>query len=298
MLSESPHSRRYSDMEELEKHHRDKIVNGVNISGRYRFSIEGRGSHHTLIEIPDDNPYGYDNLVIGTLGASKTAYFINEGNIVDTFSFRRAKLLKFDDIILLDKTLFHIPTGKRTRINERRTSVVKSVESAGTVLDIRGKDKQIEWTGGQFVKYENINAEDVSDEDDEPILSQDQYVDKEISESMDDEKKSYRELLNDVVRDVPYINNRQEAEKYLNGEFEITKSERKAREFTDIKRRYVRNIISINEFEDRVADFFNKNEEYIHTAFENSDNQISNLDTDVEVSDENEEEDDNTLLNW
>lgn len=299
MISDSNHTRKYWDMEEFEKYHSDKMVNGVEISGRNRFSIEGTGSYHTLIEIPNNNPYGYDNIVIGTYGSSKTAHLINEGSIVDTFSFRRAKLLKFDNIILLDKTLIHIPTGNRIRINERRTSVVKAVESAGTVIDIRGKDKQIEWTGGEFTKYENIDAEDVSDEDDEPILSQDSYIDKDISNTMDDKDKSYRELLNGIVRDVPYINNRYEAEEYLNGNFEITESKKKVRKFADIKRKYVRNVISIEEFENQVSEFLDRNEEYIYTAFENSDNQISDLDTDVEVSDDDDkEQNDTTLLDW
>lgn len=246
-------TRRYKDMEELTEFHSDGIINGVQISGPHRLSIEGNGSYHRIIEIPDDTPYGYDNLIIGTVGASRTAYFIHKGEIVKTVSYRRAKPLKFDDIILLDKKLHHIPTGKFTRINEPRTSVVEEVKSAGSVIDIRGKDKQIEWTGSEFIKYENIDPEDVSDEDDEPILSQENYRDSDIRDSMDDEKKSYRKLLNDIVRDVPYINNRHEAEKYLNGKFEISGDEKTAREFANIKRRYARNLTSIEQFENEVA---------------------------------------------
>lgn len=292
-------TRIYKSMEELTDFHSDGIINGIQISGEHRFAVDGKGSYHRIIEIPDENPYGYDNIVISQLGTTRTAHFIQSGEVVTMVNFHDAKALKLDDIILLDKKLYHIPTGKFTRVNESETSVVKEVESAGSVIDIRGKDKQIEWTGSEFVTYENINSEDVSDEDEEPILYQENYRDSDIRDDMDDEKKSYRELLNNIVRNVSYINNRHEAEKYLNGNFEISGTEKTARKFANIKRRYAKDLISIEQFENEVAQFFNENEEYIYTAFENSNTQLSKLNTDIEVGDdENNGEEDNSLLNW
>lgn len=284
-------------MEEIEENHPDHVINGLKIRKPHFFDFDGsEGTHHSIIEIVGPK-YGYDNIIIGTMGASKTVYLLNDGTIKRAVSERDIQPLESDDFIILGSKLYHIPTAKSTIINERSFELVERVPN---VLDFKNRNKQIEWTGSGFETYEDIESEgdessDSSDRSYKDIQSTD------LRETSKATEQKYRGLLRRIVDSVSWVKNKQEADQYLNGEFEISESEKKQREFQEIRSMYASGEITILEFEKRVEQFLIENEEYIWTTSQYSETQLSDFSDSggVEVEKENEEDREmNSAFDW
>lgn len=284
-------------MDEIEANHPDHIINGLEIREPHFFGFEGsNGTHHSIIEFVGPK-YGYDNIIIGTKGAAKTVYLLNDGTVKRAIRERDIKPLASDNFIVLGSRLYHIPTAKSTNISERSFELVERVPN---VFDFKNKDKQIEWTGSSFETYEDVDPEedetsDSSDRSYEDIPSTD------LREAPQTTNEKYRSLLRRIVDSVSWVKNKQEADQYINGGFEISESEKKQREFQEIKSMYASGEITIREFERRVEQFLIEDEEYIWTTGEYSDTQLSDFSESggVEVEEEDDEDRDmNSAFNW
>lgn len=279
----------YSSMDELKQRHPDGVINGVEISQPHFFQFDGcAGSHHCIIEFSGPK-YGYDNIIIGTKGAMKTVYFLSNGEVQRKVRQKRMHLFESDKFIALGHHLYHIPTGKRTRIDERSFELVERVPN---VIDFKGKDKQIEWTGGGFKKYDNISAEEAEDSSIE--IDEEELRSKDMRDVVDSSEASYDRMLNNIVDDIYWVNDTREAEKYVNGEFEIPERQKEKRRYQEIKTMYATGQITIDQFEKRLEKFLSDNEEYIWVTGEYSETQIS----DFSDEEETKEKEKNSAFDW
>jgi hypothetical protein len=289
----------YSSISEIKKEKGHRYINGVKIREPHFLEFDGcTGGHHSIIETRDGTPYGYDNIIIGTNGSRKTIYLMDEdSNIHKHIVKPRIQLLNSDRFIIINSKLYHIPTGSNTTIKASSDDIVERVPN---VIDFIGKNKQIEWNGREFQVYtEDLDSDDVEElESSRSFDILNEKVDSsDLREKADSNstKGSYRDLLLGLVNSNPHIHTINEAERYLNGDLELTDKQKVKREFETIKRKYVTGEITIDVFEDKMVDFFNRNEEYIYVTGDKSDTQLSSFDTDVT---EDAEENGNSAFDW
>lgn len=280
--------RTYQNISELRSDHPDQIINGVEIERDFSFT-ESDGSHHKIIEFV--GRYGYDNVIVGTLGATKTVYLLKNGNVNRALGSRDIQLLESDDFIVLGRSLYHIPTGKSTIIESSSFELVKRRRN---LFDFRRQDKQVKWTGSRFKKYDNIKPKDVEPEGSVDIDERMENS-KDVENVEDDSDLSYGQLLRNIVNDIYWVNNIEEAEKYVNGKFDLPEREKEKRRYLDMKDRYASGKIDMKRFEEELEQFLIDNEEYIWTTGEYSDTEISDIGED-EGNDSNQE--DLSAFNW
>lgn len=280
--------RTYQNISELRSDHPDQIINGVEIERDFSFT-ESDGLHHTIIEFV--GRYGYDNVIVGTLGATKTVYLLKNGNVNRALESRDIQLLESDDFIVLGRSLYHIPTGKSTIIESSSFELVKRRRN---LFDFRRQDKQVKWTGSRFKKYDNIKPKDVEPEGSVDIDERMENS-KDVENVEDDSDLSYGQLLRNIVNDIYWVNNIEEAEKYVNGKFDLPDREKEKRRYLDMKDRYASGKIDMKRFEEELEQFLIDNEEYIWTTGEYSDTEISDIGED-EGNDSNQE--DLSAFNW
>lgn len=280
--------RTYQNISELRSDHPDQVINGVEIERDFSFT-ESDGLHHTIIEFV--GRYGYDNVIVGTLGATKTVYLLKNGNVNRALGSRDIQLLESDDFIVLGLSLYHIPTGKSTIIDSSSFELVKRRRN---LFDLRRQDKQVKWTGSRFKKYDNIKPKDVEPEGSVDIDERMENS-KDVENVEDDSDLSYGQLLRNIVNDIYWVNNIEEAEKYVNGKFDLPEREKEKRRYLDMKDRYASGKIDMKRFEEELEQFLIDNEEYIWTTGEYSDTEISDIGED-EGNDSNQE--DLSAFNW
>lgn len=279
----------YSNMDELKNEHPDGIINRVKIKQPHFFKFDGsEGSHHSILELSGTR-YGYDNIIIGTNGASKTVYFLQDGMVQKTLNERSFQLLESDRFIVLGGYLYHIPTGKGVGIDERSFELVERMPN---LIDFKGQDKQIEWTGSGFKKYDNIDAEEA--EDSSLNLRKEDIESRDMRDVVDDSNVAYKRMLRSIVNDVYWINNIEEAEMYVNGQFEISQMQKEKRRYQEAKSKYANGEIDIEAFEQKLEEFLLENEEYIWVTGEYSETKISDFNDEEEA----EEEEKNTAFDW
>lgn len=281
---------RYDTMDEIKSHHSDCVINGIQIRKPHFFSFDGSdGSHHSIIEFVGPR-YGYDNILIGTNGAAKTVYLLNNESVMRSVHARDIQPLETNEFIVLGSSLYHIPTGKSTTIQERSFELVERIDN---VLDFKNKDKQIEWTGNGFETYTNINQENEST--DKQNINNSGVPSTDLRDTPHTTDQKYRSLLRRIVNNITWVKNTEEAEAYVNGDFEISDGEKKKRKFQNIKSMYASGEISIEEFEEKIEQYLINNEEFIWTTGDYADSRISDFtDSDEEDTDRGT----NSAYNW
>lgn len=161
---------------------------------------------------------------------------------------------------------YHIPTDT---LSSGKTVSYDSVERTGirNVFNIKGRDTQVEWTGGEFKVYEYEDTE----------------ADSGYNEDLRD-VHSYPDLLDAVDNKVAIVNGREDAKKFLNGNLDRDDINVKERKINHIRDKYINDEITINVFEHKLENIMREyNSDLVQSNVESNSN--SNND-DEEVEDE------------
>jgi hypothetical protein len=250
-------------------------------------------TYHSLIVFRGE--YRYDNIIIGTKGSSRMAY-VERGSELRRLEGvplpLKTKNGQETDFIVISigrsHHLYHIPSGTKSDESFRYKNISK-IDNG--VFNIEGKDSHILWNGSSFEYYEDEDVDEPKSET-ENILNPNTSVEKEIQQMDMRKAYKYEQILDAIVLEVPIINNKKEAKKFLNVNIDFTDLEIDKRKLNNIKQDYTNDKIDIEEFEFEIKRLINKSSE-LDTSI---DSEIPDNE-DIEI-DRNEEEEDDKLLSW
>lgn len=112
------------------------------------------------------------------------------------------------------------------------------IEREPNIISYKNRDKQIIYDNVFFRKFENVDIKNCTTED----------------------EQKYLEVLRDLVQNRYYIKNISEAKRHLNNGLKLSKQEKVKREYEHIQKQYVRDNITLYEYEEKVMEFLQKNE--------------------------------------
>ena len=199
------------------------------------------------------------------------------------------------DFIILVKGrknyLYHIPSGTSSNESIGSRCTLKMINRG--LFDVRGSDKQIEWTGGQFIIHDNEKVDEPDSDVQEVELNGEEWSTQEM-----DMREAYRynDLLDGIIRRVNYIRDREEAKMFLNGKIELGKDERFMRKYNSIRQAFFDGMLDINRFEKELNALLEDYENIIDLESLEEQRETEDIIGETEdVDDENEKE---SLLEW
>jgi hypothetical protein len=168
-----------------------------------------RQGHHSVLTIK-----GYNNILIGTLGASRTVYKINKNKQCELLSNGNPKPLNDKRFIWCGNSIIHI----NTKIKHNVRYDYKNVNYVGkNIFNISNKeDTVIKWTGTRFKEITKHNPDEDNDTDSE------EWAGETLERPKNDlrDVAGYDMLIDTILNSHPYVNNREDDADYLNGDFE------------------------------------------------------------------------------
>lgn len=262
---------------------------GLQIRKPHFLKMDGfKRGHHDVIVFRGE--YRYDNIVIGTNGSSKQSY-IKSGSkmkpVVGLFLPLKTKGGEETDFIVRrirgECHLYHIPSETLSSVKFRYGNIQKT--SVKGVFNINGEDRQIEWTGSQFIEHDKADTNEPGSSTEVVEVDGEEH----ISQNMDMRSAhKYPLLLDRLNRRISIINDKQDAKDFLNSELNKQRIDIKERKINHIKQKYAEGKISIKEFEQEIKSEI-KHTLWIEPAegdLEELDENVEDIDMDSNESDE------------
>lgn len=185
----------------------DNAFNGeLEIKKPHFLSFNGSiRTHHTVIEFKS-NP----RVIIGTNGAKKATYFIRNGEAeVITERGEPRPVAENKNFFWIDNYLYHIPTQTKCH---RPMEPHKVSYHRDLGIFILNKSTVIEWVGSRFNIHKEYNEKNEK-------MTEQKYADEVVRTPKSDmrERYDYEFFIDKLVNEINFINNKKEAQSFLEG---------------------------------------------------------------------------------
>lgn len=186
-------------------------INGVKVTRPHFHSFSGCvRQHHAVLTFTEGN---YENILIGRNGGHKTIYRITPDKTCEKIGEGDIQPVDDERFIIIDSTLIHIKTKIRykSHVNSRDISYL-----GDNIFNLDNLDNTIlKWTGTSFKTVKEKSESDIN-------TSKESWAGQEFEKPTDDLRiiEEYDMLVNEIVNMHPYINSKEVAKEYLNGDFE------------------------------------------------------------------------------